>query len=463
MTCRQGRKRRWILLGACCLTASCVAALLWFGWNKLNPPRFHGNADLMRNLRQTPLLNIDSLPSPIAEWPQWRGPYRDGTSSESGLLTDWPPTGPPMLWEKMLGRGFSTPVVAGGRVYTMDQEKSPEDIDGSAKETTYEAVICWEAATGRELWKFRYLGGYEERMGSGPRSTPSVDGDYVYAVGPIGIFHCLRADTGQMVWRHDLLEEFHAKAPQYGVSFSPLVENDLVYVAPGGPNGGSVAAFHKRSGVLAWRALDDPMGYSSPLMTTAAGVRQLLVFTNDALVSLSPSDGATYWRFAWETTGGFNIATPIAFDDYVFISSAYGKGCALLEISRNADGSLGARSVYEHNRMRNYFASSVRYREQIYGFDNSDLTCMDVRTGDALWRLRPDRGFKKGSLLIADGYLIVLDESGKLALAEAAPDGYRQRASFQVSQNKCWTVPVLAGGRLYIRDESRLRCFDLRR
>jgi outer membrane protein assembly factor BamB len=458
------RKPGSILLGGCCLVVSCLAVIgSWVGWSKLNLPRFRSNPNLMRNLQQAPLLRIGSPPATAVDWPQWRGPNRDGLSLESGLLTDWPTTGPPLLWEKMLGRGFSAPIVAGGRIYTMAQENAQEDIDGSARETSYEAVICWDAATGQELWKFRYISRYEERMGSGPRSTPCVDGDYVYAVGPTGIFHCLRADTGEKVWRHDLLEEFHAKAPQYGVSFSPLVEGDLVYVAPGGPNGGSVAAFHKRSGVLAWHALDDPMGYSSPLMTTAAGVRQLLVFTNNALVSLSPSDGTTNWRFDWETTGGFNIATPIAFDNYVFLSSAYGKGCALLEISGNADGSLGAKSVYEHNRMRNYFASSVRYREHIYGFDNNDLTCMDIRTGNILWRVRADRGFKKGSLLSADGYLIVLDESGKLALAEAAPDGYIERASFQVSENKCWTVPVLAGGRLYIRDESRLRCLDLRR
>jgi outer membrane protein assembly factor BamB len=259
------------------------------------------------------------------------------------------------------------------------------------------------------------------------------------------------------------MEEFHAKVPQYGVSFSPLVEGNLVYVAPGGPNGGSIAAFDKRSGALAWQALDDPMGYSSPLMITAAGVRQLLVFTNKALVSLSPGDGTILWRFAWQTSGGFNIATPIAFDNYVFLSSAYGKGCALLEISTNADGSLCAESVYEHNRMRNYFASSVRYRDHIYGFDNSDLTCMDIRSGQVLWRVKGDRGFKKGSLLIADGNLIVLGEYGKLALADATPDGYRERSSFQVSENKCWTVPVIAGGRLYIRDENCLRCLDLRK
>ena len=206
-----------------------------------------------------------------------------------------------------------------------------------------------------------------------------------------------------------------------------------------------------------------PSAIVPPLIATLAGVRQLLVFTNEAMVSLSPKDGTAYWRFAWKTTGGFNIATPIAFDDYVFLSSGYGKGCALLEVGRDADGSLTAKPVYEHNRMHNYFSSSVRLGEHLYGFDNSDLSCMDLRTGEILWRVRGRRGFKKGSLVIAGGRLIVLGEDGKLALAEATPAGYRERASFRVSENKCWTVPVLAAGRLYVRDESRLRCLDLRK
>jgi outer membrane protein assembly factor BamB len=299
-------------------------------------------------------------------------------------------------------------------------------------------------------------------MGSGPRSTPAVDGDRVYTVGPTGVFHCLRADTGEKLWRHDLLDEFQAQLPQYGVSFSPLVEENLVYVLPGGPDRGAVAAFDKYSGALVWRALDDPVGYSSPVMVTAAGMRQLLVFTNTALVGLSPRDGRVWWRYPWETTGGFNIATPVTFENYVLISSAYGKGCALLEIVANANGPPGVRLVYEHNRMRNYFASSVRYGDHVYGFDNNDLACMDVRSGKICWRERGRPAFNKGSLLIADGHLLVLGESGRLTLAEATPAGYREKAAAAVSGQKCWTVPVLAGGLLYVRDENHLRCLDLR-
>jgi outer membrane protein assembly factor BamB len=309
------------------------------------------------------------------------------------------------------------------------------------------------------LWRFRYPNRYEERFGSGPRSTPAVDGGLVYAVGPTGILHCLRADTGAKVWRCDLADQFKAPLPRYGVAFSPLVEGDLVIVMPGGP-GAAVAAFDKRTGTLVWKALDDPVGYSSPVATTAASVRQVLVLTNKALVSLRPQDGRVFWRQSWEPVGGFNIATPLAFGDYIFVSSGYGKGCALFEVSLREDGSPQAGLVYAHRWMRNYFASSVRCKDHIYGFDNTDLACLDVRTGTIVWRHRSR--FRKGSLLIAGNRLIVLGEQGRLALAEATPEGYREKSAFRVSVNKCWTVPVLAGGKLYVRDEGRLVCLSLR-
>lgn len=204
------------------------------------------------------------------------------------------------------------------------------------------------------------------------------------------------------------------------------------------------------------------MGYSSPIAVSAAGVRQLLVFTNEALVSLSPTDGKIYWRYPWKTANGFNIATPLAFGDYVLISSAYGKGCALLEIAADAGGPPQVRRVYEHNRLRNYFASSVRWGDHLYGFDEKDLVCMDLHTGAEAWREKGSRSFGKGSLLAAAGHLIVLGEGGTLWLIEATPAGYHEKASCRVSENKCWTVPVLADGKLYVRDESHLVCLDVR-
>jgi outer membrane protein assembly factor BamB len=206
------------------------------------------------------------------------------------------------------------------------------------------------------------------------------------------------------------------------------------------------------------------MGYSSPIVATAAGTRQLIVFTNTALVSLSPEDGAVYWRYPWQTENGFNIATPLGFGDWIFISSAYGKGCALVEVTRGADGPPPrAARVYEHNRMRNYFASSVRCGDHLYGFDMTDLVCMDARTGRVAWREKGFRSFRKGSLLAADGHLIVLGEDGTLRLVKATPSGYTEEASYRVTASKCWTVPALAAGKLYVRDESEIVCLDLTR
>ncbi len=213
------------------------------------------------------------------DWPQWRGPRRDGVSLETGLLLQWPRTGPTELWRAEAGAGYSSFAVAAGRAYTILQDGDNE------------AVVCWKADTGKESWRFRYPARYVNDWGSGPRSTPTVDGDYVYTVGATGLFHCLKADTGAKLWQHNLLEEFNAENLTWGVSFSPLIEGDLIYTNPGGPNGGSLAAFNKRSGKLVWKALDDAAGYSSPIAITAAGVRQIVFFTGKHLVGVAPADG----------------------------------------------------------------------------------------------------------------------------------------------------------------------------
>jgi outer membrane protein assembly factor BamB len=424
-------------------------------FTKLDLERHESDPERIERLALTALPSVEGERASAKDWPQWRGPNRDGLSPETTLLTDWPADGPRVLWKQPIGRAFSAVVVANGRLYTTEEEPG--------EPPHFEAVVCRDARDGHEIWRFHYANEYSERFGSGPRSTPAVDGDLVYAVGPTGIFHCLRADTGAKVWRHDLMEEFHGRTMRYGVSFSPLIEGDLVIAAPGGPDGNCVVAFDKRTGRVVWKSLDDTMGYSSPIAVTAAGVRQLLVFTNQALVSLAPADGRVHWRYPWVTENGFNIATPVAFGDYVFISSAYRKGCALLEITREADGSLKPHRVYEHNRMRNYFSSSVRWGDFFYGFDEMDLVCMNVRSGEIAWREKGARSFRKGSLLIAAGHLFILGEGGTLTLVEATPTGYHEKAALRVSEQKCWTVPTLADQLLYIRDEAQLLCLDLRK
>jgi outer membrane protein assembly factor BamB len=382
------------------------------------------------------------------DWPQWRGRDRDGVSAEKGLRFDWPKDGPPLLWKVKGGAGYSSFAVAGGRAYTMFQDGDNE------------VIVCLDGKNGAETWRYPYPARFHEaQAGTGPHGTPAVYDGRVYAVGSTGRFHCLDALSGKVLWEHDLPKEFQAPIPVWGISFSPLIEGDLVITQPGG-NGSSVAAFDRRDGTLKWKSQNAGTTYSSPMAATLAGKRQLVCFTNEALLGLAPADGALYWKYPWPTEPPVNAATPIVVGDYVFISSGYGKGCALLEIGPGDGGKLEAKRVYEHNRLRTQFSSSVLYGEHIYGFDEKFLVCMDLRTGKVRWK---ERGFERGSLLAADGHLIVLAEYGsKLAAVEATPEAYREKGSFKFSSGTCWAMPALASGKLFVRDEESVFCFNLR-
>jgi outer membrane protein assembly factor BamB len=438
---RLGRVYLWLIAGLVMLLGG-VAAYLF-----LDREIFQVNPVLLLKLAQADLSQEQGDKAVSGDWPQWRGPNRDGVSGETGLLISWPEKGPKQLWQAKATAGYSSLAVAGGRGYCLLQDGQEE------------AAVCWDAESGQELWRFPYSCEYKNSQGHGPRSTPTVDADRVYTVGATGILHCLKTADGNKIWRHDLNSEFSAAVPTWGVSFSPLIEGDLVLTNPGGTNGSSIVAFNKITGEIVWKNLDDPAAYSSPVAVTIDGKRQVLFFTSSGLVSVAPEDGALLWRYPWDTRFGANVATPIVVSRYVFISSNYDKGCALLDVSSSADGSWQARPVYEHNRMRNHFSTSVYYQEHLYGFDDTTLVCMNFRTGKVLWK---EKDFKKGSLLIADGKLIILGESGTLALAEATPTAYVKISSFQFSRAKCWTVPVLANGRLYVRDEEKIVCYDLR-
>jgi len=408
--------------------------------------------DLLRELAGA---KLDTVAAATKDWPGWRGPFRDGLCRETGLNWNWPQEGPTVLWEKPTGEGLSTLAVSQGNVLTMFQ-------DG-----TDEAVICWDAQKSDEKWRFRYPEQFLHKYANGPRATPQVEGDRVYTVGGAGKLHCLKLNPstpqGEVIWKKDLLEEFNAVNITWGIAWSPWIEGDLVYAVPGGPKGNSIVALDKHTGAVRWKALDDPAGYSSPIAATLAGQRQLVAFTGLGLVGLMPETGAELWRFDWPTDRGVNAATPIIAGDYVFISSGYNYGCALLKIVKNGSG-FSAQKVYQNKRMRNHFSSCVLFEDHLYGFDDSSLTCLEFRTGNLVWR---ERGtFGKGSLLIADGHLVILAENGLFALAEATPKGYREkwRQWFAPEgSRRIWSVPVLCDGRLYVRDEERLVCYDLKK
>ena len=403
------------------------------------------------------------LAATATEWPQWRGPNRDGISSEVGILKEWHPDGPKVLWKIPLGEGFSGISVSQGRVYTMFSRGNDE------------FVVCLDATNGEEIWRFRSDDNYYEGQGgNGPRATPTIDGDYLYTISAHGKLYALNAANGQAVWSHDLQRKFGSKMPRWGFSTSPLVDGELLLVEVGGKGGKSIVAFNKNSGDVIWSSHKDKLGYSSPIAITVQGVRQIIFFTGTKLVSVSPADGTIYWQYTWKTGYDVNAATPIFIPpDKVFISSGYDKGAAVLQmrvfVSPNEDrmpmeqisknqGTIRVEEIWKNRKMKNQFSSSVLYGNHLYGFDNSILKCIDANTGREEWR---SRGFGKGTVIFADGHLILLSDRGKLGLVETTPAGYVEKASAKVLNGLCWTVPTLANGKLYVRNEEEMVCLDM--
>jgi outer membrane protein assembly factor BamB len=401
-----------------------------------------------------------AAPPAGAGWPQWRGPLRDGRAPDSPFRTDWDKNPPKQLWKFDCGGGYSSLAVVGGKAYTQDRQGSNE------------RVVCLDAATGNLLWEYAYPADYSRlRSGytEGPRATPSIDGNRVYAVGAIGKFVCLEMPAApeqkpQLAWEHDLLGEFGGTSPQWGVACSPLVEGDLVIVQPGGSDG-SVVAFDKASGAVKWKAGSSPSGYSSPVAGSVGDTRVIYAVTADSLLCIRASDGAVLDKKDWITQFGGNIATPIVHKDYLFVSSGYGKGCALFRAAADGDK---AKLVQVYNRankvMRNHHSTCVLVNGYLYGFDDSRLACVDVAKGVVKEGWDADAFQNKGSLILAGKYLVILIENGQLGLVEANPNEFRLVAKVPsgLSGGQNWALPVLVDGRLFLRDNQKVICLDVR-
>jgi outer membrane protein assembly factor BamB len=389
------------------------------------------------------------------DWPRWRGPRLDGISQESGLLKKWPDGGPRQLWRAALSGGFSSVVVADGRLFTETKEKNQE------------LVLCLDAVTGNEQWRFRYdcdyaahptfTGGGMPASRTGPRATPVVDGDRVYALGATGILLCLDAKTGKEIWRQDLLKIAGRDCPTHGYCGSPLIVGERIFLQTGGSGGKSIAALDKRDGQIIWQSLDEVLGQGSPVWAEIRGTPQVIFFTGKAAIGVAPQDGKLLWRYPWSTRFDLNIATPICSDDRVFISSNYGTGGALLRVTEKNQ----PETVWKTLTMQNHISTSVLYQGHLYGFSEQRLRCVDFPTGQVKW---DKSGLGRGSLVVADGQLIILGDHGQLVLAEPNPSEYTEVSRCQILDKGTltWTVPVVSGGRLFIRSENGLLAFDLR-
>jgi outer membrane protein assembly factor BamB len=384
----------------------------------------------------------------IDDWPQWRGKNRDGISSERGLLKSWPQGGPPLAWRAAgAGEGYSSFSAAGGRLYTM----------GARGGTEY--VMAFDAATGKKIWERASGQRFSNDMGDGPRGTPVADGAELYSLGASGDLTSLDAATGNVRWAVNVLQKFGARNIQWGLSESPLVLNDRILVNAGGRNA-SIVALKKTDGTELWRSGSDASGYSSAVTQTIGGIPQAIFFTASNAVGVDTRDGRQLWSYSRVSNRTANIATPIVRGNRVFVSSDYGTGAALLELSANGK-SVAAREVYFTNEMRNHHASSILVGDHLYGFSSAILTAMKFDTGEVAWK---DRSVGKGSMIFADERLYLFSEQGVVGLAEANPAGYREHGRFQIKtgSSPTWSHPVVSNGKLYLRDQDTIYAYDVR-
>ena len=380
------------------------------------------------------------------DWPQWRGPNRDGISKETGLLKQWPAGGPPLVWKATgAGGGYSSFSIANGLLYTMGLRGDREYI------------IAFSVATGKEVWATPHGRAFRNDRGDGPRGTPTVDGERLYALGGSGDLSCLDAKTGRTIWTMNVLSKFGGSNTKWGISESPLVIGEKVLVNAGGP-GASIVALKKTDGSLIWKSQSDEAGYSSAIPVEVGGVTQVVFFTGSRALGLDLRDGRLLWEYSRPSNDVANVATPVARLNRVFISSDYGTGGGVIEIK--ADGK--AHEVYFTKDMRNHHSTTVLVGDHLYGFSSSILTAMRFDTGEIAWR---DRSVGKGSLVYADGNLYCFSENGVVGLVEATPTAYREKGRFEIKQGSLptWTHPVVAGGRLYLRDQDTIYAFDVKK
>lgn len=387
---------------------------------------------------------------PSTDWPQWRGPERTGVSKETGLLKQWPASGPTRVWTiSNLGAGYGAVAVSGDRIFVQSMV---------GRQST---VASLNRADGKLIWSKALGAAGNNDRGPGPRGTPTVDGDRVYVLTENGDLACLRTLDGAAVWQRNILRDFNGRNIPWDISESPLIDGNRVIVTPGG-RGAGVVALDKMTGKTVWttKELSDEAGYASVIAANVQGVRTLMTLTSQGGVGIRASDGKLMWTYPRVANGTANIATPVFSDNKVFYSTDYGTGGGLLGLTVEGEA-VKAREIYFTRELKNHHGGVVLVNGYLYGFNSSILTCLEFATGKMMWR---DRSVGKGSLTYADGNLYLLSEDNVAGLAEATPTGYREKGRFKIADSglPSWAHPVVSGGTLYIRNQATLASYDIR-
>jgi outer membrane protein assembly factor BamB len=407
-------------------------------------------------------LVADSLPAQEpADWPQFLGPARNGISAETGLIDKLPAGGPKVLWRTKGGVGMSGLAVVGNRALTLVQR------DGQ------QWLIALDAKTGQPLWQSPLASEYSNQQGDGPRATPTIAGDRVFAFTGEGILAAVSLADGKPLWSHNVLAELKGKPADYGLASSPLVVGEQVIVIAGAPRA-TLAAYDAKNGQLAWSAGEDPAGYSSPALLTVGGQQQVVAFTGSSAIGVDPGKGTLLWRYPYVTDFDCNIAVPLAVDGKLFLSSGENHGCVLLSLAKGALAKQGAtlapqevwQSQGSQSVLRNEWQTSILLDGHLYGFDNvgsagpvTHLTCVEAATGKRVWQ---KTRFGKGNLIAADGKLWISTMNGELVIVRATPKAYEELGRAEVI-GPTRQAPSLAGGRLYLRDDAEIVCLDVRK
>jgi len=397
---------------------------------------------------------ITASPLFSADWPQWRGAGRAGHSPDTSILAPWPKGGPKQVWIfKDAGMGYSGFSMVGSRLYTMGARKEKEQ------------VICLDAATGKEVWSASLGPVYENNWGNGPRSTPTVDGDQVYALSATGMLACLNAKDGQEIWKVDLVKTLGGELQGWGYTESVLVDGDQVICTPGGQKG-TMAALNKKTGAVIWQTpgLKAPAQYSSPVRIEVGGQPQYAQLLMSKVVGISPKDGALLWETSFP--GRVAVIPTVVFgQDHVYATAGYGTGCQLIKL-----GAAEPEVIYEEKVITNHHGGVILVDGKLYGHsDKGGWTCQDFLTGKTEWQ---DESLGKGACTYAAGHLVCVDENdGTVALAKASPSGWSEAGRFKLApqskirkkEGRIWTHPVVLNGRLYLRDQDLVYCYDVRK
>ncbi|MCB1022121.1 MAG: PQQ-binding-like beta-propeller repeat protein [Bryobacterales bacterium] len=407
------------------------------------------------------LLGLVSLSAIAADWPQWRGPERTAISQETGLLQQWPEGGPKLLWQiHDLGEGYATPAVVGDRIYLLANQGMDDEY-----------VQALSVSDGKVIWKTR-IGkvGNPDQQPSYPmaRSTPTIDGETLYALGSDGDLVAIQRATGEILWQKSLRSDFNGAPGKWAYAESPLIDGDTLIAAPGGPES-TIVALEKDSGATIWKSAipgGDVAAYASAIVVEAAGRKQYVEFLDKGVVGVDAETGAFLWRYDGTASGPANATTPIALDGKVYSGNSRRFGAGLVRL-KPANGGVAAEQVYFSRNAPNTMGGQVLLGGVLYGTNNEGLTAADFDTGETLWQ-ESEGG--PGAILYADGMLYVHYESRAVALVEATPEAYRPRGSFtppnppahpRGNREMAWAYPVVANGRLYIRDLGSLWCYDV--